>query len=190
MFVLPLGQRNVIVTAHPDDETLWCGGLPLRFPELEWTVICCSITKRDPPATFQFFDACKVLGVEGRLLPFTETSYDIPLTNLDLIDLSGYDCIITHGADGEYGHPHHRSVNAHIFKTWKHKLIVSIGYKHGQQEMRLSQDELGKKRKALSSYNGPSPGVQVPKWQAVIKTYCKDGFALGVEHYDVHVPNA
>jgi len=186
---LPLGQSNVIVTAHPDDETLWCGGLPIRYSEFNWTVICCSITRRDPPATFQFFDACEVLGVEGRLLPYTETKPDIPLEHLDLLDLNKYDCIVTHGAGGEYGHVHHKGVHDFITRAWKHKPIITVGYKKGQYEMGLSVEELARKIKALTCYNGPVPKFTGPKWQAVIETYCKDGFSLDVEHYDFTIPN-
>ena len=99
--------------------------------------MCCSITRRDPPATFQFFDACLVLGVEGRLLPYTETKPDISLEHLDLLDLNKYDCIVTHGAGGEYGHVHHIGVHDFITRAWKHKPIITVGYKEGQYKMAL-----------------------------------------------------
>src|SRR5262245_29588921 len=96
--------RLAVVTAHPDDESLWCGGLLLRYPG-NWTVICCSTPKRDPIRAYKFFDACERLGARGRIVVQPE---DLN-TKLSFawIDLSPYDLIVTHGEAGEYGHPHH-----------------------------------------------------------------------------------
>ena len=31
--------RAAVVVAHPDDETLWCGGYMLSHPELHWRIV-------------------------------------------------------------------------------------------------------------------------------------------------------
>ena len=62
-------MKRAIVVAHPDDEVLWAGGLPLRFPG-DWTVVCCSTPAKDPVRAEHFFDACDVLGVKGKIFPF------------------------------------------------------------------------------------------------------------------------
>ena len=36
-------QRSILVfVAHPDDQTLWCGGTILMHPEDAWLVACLS----------------------------------------------------------------------------------------------------------------------------------------------------
>ena len=34
-----LGRRAAVVVAHPDDETLWCGGYILTHPEFLWRIV-------------------------------------------------------------------------------------------------------------------------------------------------------
>jgi LmbE family N-acetylglucosaminyl deacetylase len=186
-----VGQKNVIVTSHPDDECLWCGGLPLRFADRQWTVICCSIPRIDAERQYKFIDACKILGVsEASVLPFIETEPNAPLVGLDQLDLEGFDTIVTHNEHGEYGHCHHRSVNAHIFANWRHKNIVTIGYHaHGQgaETLELSGREVQTKLRALRSYDHVSPTDRKPKWQALIETYyVGKGINPAIETYDVH----
>ena len=184
-----LGQNNVIVVAHPDDETLWAGGLPIRYSNRNWTIIACSIPRLDPVRAYQFFDACHWLGATGRLLPFSEGNPGEPLDNLGLLDLSPYDCIVTHGKDGEYGNPQHKHVYRFITRRWGSRKILAFGYKTGSESLELQEEEVIRKTKALKCYNGPSVGTDVPKWQALIDRYCKDGFTLDVEHYDTRLPN-
>ena len=108
-----VGLNNVIVTSHPDDEVLWAGGLPICFPG-KWTIICCSVPRHDSIRAWKFFDACNVLGVTPRLIPSTESEPGEVLRNLEIHDLSSFDCIVTHNQWGEYGHLHHQTVHKHI----------------------------------------------------------------------------
>lgn len=34
--------RAAVVVAHPDDETLWCGGYILAHPEIDWKIVTLS----------------------------------------------------------------------------------------------------------------------------------------------------
>jgi len=46
MILIPLDEvrsdprpRAAVVVAHPDDETLWCGGYILTHPEFLWRIV-------------------------------------------------------------------------------------------------------------------------------------------------------
>src|SRR6185369_9909067 len=98
-------MKRVLVVAHPDDESLFFGGLLASEPG-DWTVISCSIPRTDPIRAWKFFDACEVLGAKPRLLPFSETEF-----NISALELSSFDQIVTHNSAGEYGHPQHLQLN-------------------------------------------------------------------------------
>lgn len=176
-------MRRALVVAHPDDESLWFAGLLVAVPG-DWTVICCSIPRTDPIRAWKFFDACEVLGVKARLLPFTEGAPPSPLANLAEIDLGGFDEIVTHGNVGEYGHPHHLQVNRHISERWGHKLVKGCyGKAPGSKRVVLNEHQLGLKMAAIRCYNHTSPSDGKPKWQALLERYGSQ-FDLGVETYE------
>ncbi len=171
----PLGMRPVVVVAHPDDEVLWAGGLIAHYPQKQWTVICCSIPRRDPIRAYKFFDACEVLGVKARVLPFIEPEPSEPLTSVGSIEFAPYSCVVTHNEWGEYGHRQHQSVYAYVKRSVKLPM-VTFGYRtggKGNATLQLTRDELTKKIEALKKYNHITPyeGNNVPKWQALTHRY-------------------
>ena len=175
--------RGVVVVAHPDDESMWCGGLLARYRDC-WTVICCSIPRIDPIRAYKFFEACEVLGARGRLLPFTETDFRTPIGNLSHLDLSGYDTIVTHNALGEYGHRHHMDLHKHIVERWRDK-VMTIGYGDSSPPgltITLTEEEHAVKMAAIKCYNHVSPTDGRPKWEALLARY-GEKFNMGVETY-------
>jgi hypothetical protein len=138
----------------------------LRYPG-DWTVICCSIPRRDPVRAWKFFDACEVLGAKARLLPFIESEPTESLKGLDAIDLSPFDFILTHNHAGEYGHLHHRQVAAMIQKAMR------FGEGVDGAVFDLTPEESAKKLKALRCYDHVLPygGRNIPKWEALIERY-------------------
>lgn len=182
-------KQCVMVVAHPDDETLWGAGLLLSEPG-DWTVICCSVPRHDSIRAWKFFDACDVLGVKGRIIPSTETSPDEDLKHLDIIDLSEFDWIVTHNAQGEYGHKHHRHVHRAVTERYSHKKIWTFGHRRigqGSISIKLSDVQCAQKMKALNRYNHLHPymGKNIPKWEALLHRYRDvEGINLFTETYD------
>ena len=126
------------ISAHPDDETLFCGGTLAKFSRQGHSVFILETTRGeggevgDPPLTIkenlgafrekEARHAARALGVEDIFfLPFidphmeingTARHIDVPLNefaaaiNAHVRELAP-DLIITHGSNGEYGHPQH-----------------------------------------------------------------------------------
>lgn len=181
-----LKNKTVFVVSHPDDETLWAGGLIQQTPGA--VVICCSIPRRDPVRADKFVDACRVLGATPRLIMVEESAPNEPLPGVDFLDLEEFDHIITHGAAGEYGHYHHMFVHHFVKNKYHHKKLSFFGFREGEQrgEHRLNLDDEMWETKfhALQKYNHVSPSDGMEKWIALLNRYEKQGYEIGVESYD------
>lgn len=176
-------MRRALVVAHPDDESLFFGGLLAAEPG-DWTIICCSIPRTDPIRAWKFFDACAVLGASPRLLPFIEAGPKEPLQNAEMIDLSSFEQIVTHNMVGEYGHPHHVQLNRLLTARYGEKVVTGgYGKGPGARRIALSHSQIETKMTALRCYDHTSPSDNKPKWQALIDRYGSQ-FDLGVETYD------
>lgn len=181
-----------MLVAHPDDEILWGGGLPIRFPG-DWTIIACSIPRKDPVRAFCFFRVCEALGAKGWLLPQYETTNSADpeelLPNLFwLNELRGFDRIVTHGADGEYGHRHHKQLNEYVNSITKGRQVTTFGFGKGRHRLELNSIEVEKKLQAFKNYDYIRDYGQVkcPAWEALRAIhYNKDpNIQMGVETYN------
>lgn len=110
--------RGLVVVAHPDDETLFFGGLLLSSPGVEWTVACATDGGHDGRADqrrAEFRAACTRLGAQqARMLGFADepgTRLDVDALTAALTALGPFDAVYTHGALGDYGHLHHQDVS-------------------------------------------------------------------------------
>lgn len=161
------------ITAHPDDECLWSGGL---IQKGDWTVICCSVPRHDPIRAYKFYQCCERLGVKARVLPFSEGSPDTDFPHLEALeDLNSFDGVLTHNSTGEYGHVHHRCVHNYVVEHFNGK-VFTFGFGEGEFEYQLSEDEVERKFSALQSYNHTLPynGRDITKWEALLHRYMQD----------------
>ena len=160
-----LTGRKLMVVAHPDDETLWGGGLILRYPG-NWTVVACSTPMADPVRAEKFLAAIERLGATGSVLPFLETFSS--RLSVD-VDVTGYDVVVTHGPEGEYGHPHHIQVH-HAVAARATGRLLTFG---GPCPIELTTAERAAKLHALKAYDHvlPYDGVPMMKWEALLARY-------------------
>jgi LmbE family N-acetylglucosaminyl deacetylase len=119
-------NRNVaVVVAHPDDETLWCGGLMLVHPQWNWHVAAlCRGDDSDRAPKFQRamtrLGSTRSIGAlddgpDQDLLPPAEVSAEV----LRLLPDREFDLLITHGPLGEYTrHRRHEECCRAVVELW------------------------------------------------------------------------
>jgi LmbE family N-acetylglucosaminyl deacetylase len=135
----PYDNKNensvAIIVAHPDDETLWAGGLILGHPDWDWFIVSLCRGK-DPDRASKFYKALKVFkakGIMGDLddgpeqKPLKAASIDMAI--LDLLPVKHFDTIISHSPTGEYTrHLRHEEVGVAVIKLWYTNKIAANQY--------------------------------------------------------------
>ena len=102
---------NLMVVAHPDDETLF-GSAQLSD---QWLVVC--VTNGDNPIRCgEFQRAMTTIGAKFLIWDYKDI-YNQPLDESrlipqlqEIIKQQIWDKIVTHGSGGEYGHRHHKQL--------------------------------------------------------------------------------
>lgn len=117
-------SRNVcVIVAHPDDETLWAGGMILLHPR--WQCFIFTLCRAfDPDRAPKFKKALTYLGASGAMADMDDGPEQHPLSRYEMqqailkgIDPPVYDLIITHGPKGEYTrHLRHEEVSQAVFE--------------------------------------------------------------------------
>lgn len=124
-----------MVVAHPDDELLF-GGEMLLDPAFQWHVVV--VTGASPRARFLFdqftdtrfreFEACaQALEFEGRMWDYEDSPMPWRAMSTErlhrqlvrLLKEKAWSRIITHNAEGEYGHAQHRAVHRAVRRAWE-----------------------------------------------------------------------
>jgi len=123
-------RSAAVIVAHPDDETLWAGGIILMHPEIQWTVLTlCRMS--DPDRSPKFHKAMKILDAEGIMGDMDDGPAQIPLDHheiqcamTELLPCNGFDLIITHGPKGEYTrHRRHEEVGDCVASLWQNEKL-------------------------------------------------------------------
>jgi LmbE family N-acetylglucosaminyl deacetylase len=118
--------RAAVVVAHPDDETLWCGGYILTHPEFFWRIVtlCRGV---DPDRAPRFRRVLQRLGAEGDMADLDDGPDQAPLpveqvqeTAARLLAGTSYNLILTHGPMGEYTwHRRHSECCQTVVELWR-----------------------------------------------------------------------
>jgi len=125
-------ENAAVIVAHPDDETLWAGGLMLMHPKVNWTVVTLC-RKSDPDRAPKFFNAMKNLRAKGFMADLDDGPEQTPLDNdhvqktIELILPSNrFDIIITHSTSGEYTrHLRHEETAKAVLALWKTNRLIA-----------------------------------------------------------------
>jgi LmbE family N-acetylglucosaminyl deacetylase len=119
---------RLLVVAHPDDETLFFGGLLITTARKgpPWKVICVTDGNADGHGQArrdQFRAATRAMAIKDiehwDFPDVYEQRLDVTRLTERLRALPGKPReVYTHGVLGEYGHPHHQDVCAAVFKAF------------------------------------------------------------------------
>lgn len=127
------GKYNLVCVAHPDDETIFFGGLILQKKnKLPWMVVC-TTSDGSGERHKQFTKACRALGVaEIHWWGFPDVyAKRLPIDEVvaRLRELPVPKEIFTHGLVGEYGHPHHQDVSYAVHRAFAgHPKLYGAAY--------------------------------------------------------------
>ena len=119
-------SKCIVIVAHPDDETLWAGGLMLMHPKVKWTVLTLC-RKNDPDRAPRFFKALDKLKADGFMADLDDGPAQTPLDSKEvqksielLLPSKRFDIIITHSSSGEYTrHLRHEETAKAVMALWK-----------------------------------------------------------------------
>lgn len=123
---LPSGGRVAVIVAHPDDETLWAGGLLLSHPE--WSPFIVTLCRgKDPDRAPKFRKVLDRLGASGAMGDLDDGPGQTPISEkavaeslLDLFSERDYDLLLTHSPSGEYTrHRRHEEVARAVWSLWR-----------------------------------------------------------------------
>jgi LmbE family N-acetylglucosaminyl deacetylase len=126
----PYPKNILVIVAHPDDETLWCGGIMLMHPHHNWCVACLC-RKNDAVRAPKFREAMAVYKAKGIMGNLDDHVEQKPLdkdvvrrTILNLLPQQRFDLIITHSPSGEYTrHLRHEEIGRAVIELWNEREI-------------------------------------------------------------------
>src|SRR3989344_9368628 len=121
-------KKALVIVAHPDDETIWMGGMILRNLNWDWTIL--SLCRKDDPDRAPKFErVCNEYGASC-IISDLDDEEDLKLDIEDIVDKiesllvdKEYNFIFTHGENGEYGHQRHLEVHKAVRRSIEKGLL-------------------------------------------------------------------
>lgn len=171
-----LPGHNLMITAHWDDETLFAHS---EISKGDWFLVV--VTGGDDRTKFQYrVDEFKDVVENNYNCPYVllnnncdwEVSLDYNKVYLELENIysRGYDNVLTHNSEGEYGHPHHKQIysivenlvkeNLYVFDKIEPLPLKQLSYKLEMLKLYESQYRL----EAFDWYDQNNPTNRIIDW--------------------------
>ncbi|MEK6554244.1 MAG: PIG-L family deacetylase [Bdellovibrionota bacterium] len=177
-------KYNVVICAHPDDETIFFGGLIQKYKTHPWLVACATDGNADGMGAKRaedFKKACRQLGVaETVMFGFPDVfnqRLNIEALQEKIAELPEAFAIYTHGPVGEYGHPHHQDVGLATFQFYNkqrpQRPTYGVAYNCSPEVLvALSDEQFAKKAQILSQIYGS----ETQRFQNILPCTFSEGF--------------
>ncbi len=144
--IFATARTAACIVAHPDDETLWAGGMILMNQQIRWTIISLC-RKSDKERSAKFFKVVKKYKGEGIMGDLDDGPEQRPLEKeiiqeaiTDLLPKEEFDIIMTHSTAGEYTrHLRHEEIGMvckELFREGKLKAgrLLAFAYEDGNKK--------------------------------------------------------
>lgn len=152
-------KSNLIVAAHPDDESIFFAGVVQRMRKHPWHLVCVTDGNADgrgPQRHADLLKAAKTLKIKRTdHLDFPDRYAERIAVNrlvAHLRSLPPPESVFTHSIIGDYGHPHHQDVSLAVHRAFHGRAPVwSLAYNcFPEKTIRLSAAEFKIKAKILT----------------------------------------
>jgi hypothetical protein len=161
------------VVAHPDDCVIFARPFIEQYSEFEWTILYLTYHSYDPRA-MEMTAHWRRRNVSTVNLGFTDdyrdmknnlVSFNVEQAQREIFNISSrYDLILTHNADGDYGHIHHTFVSDSVQPVPKPKVYFAK-YEQSNMECCATSDinltELPLHREVVSGFENINVGRYV-----------------------------
>jgi hypothetical protein len=140
-------MKAIAVVAHPDDCVIFAYSFIDKYSDLDWTV--CYLTHDcESPRGDEFHRFWRKRQINTVFLGYEDNWRDIENKSIsfntaqakkDIQDLiSQFDIVLTHNAEGEYGHPHH--VFVHECCAQHANTVTFASYSNGNEKHTVPRD--------------------------------------------------
>ena len=157
-------MKALVLVAHPDDCVIFASAYMDAHPEHEWAITYLThwrFHKRGREMTRYW----RKRGIKTRYLGFKDHGRDLGLNGLHTWSekealrvmgrsVKGYELILTHGEEGEYGHPHHRVVHKAVNDLPIAKVYFSLDTSDLALPLNIAMDELPRHAESIRIHAG------------------------------------
>lgn len=171
-------MKALVLVAHPDDCVIFASGYMDAHPEYDWTITYLTHWRFHKRGR-EIAKYWRKRGIKTKFLGFKDHGRDLGLKGLFTWSekealrvlrrsAQGYDLILTHNENGEYGHPHHCVINKAVSDINVSKVYFSLDDRDLAFPVNIALDELPRHKESIEIHVSPS-GFAYYKEQLIAK---------------------